>query len=107
MKELAVAGITLCLLLLVGSGKAAGAHGSQQAGSVGCTNLNTAYDPDCDVDRSGKIDVRDLTLVAFHWGQEGVWTGPAGDGWSLTGNPGTDPATNFLGTTDNVAFELV
>lgn len=24
-----------------------------------------------------------------------------GSGWSLTGNSGTDPATNFLGTTDN------
>jgi hypothetical protein len=29
-------------------------------------------------------------------------TGPAGsqDAWSLTGNAGTDPATNFIGTTD-------
>ncbi len=29
-------------------------------------------------------------------------TGPAGsqDAWSLTGNTGTDPATNFIGTTD-------
>ena len=30
----------------------------------------------------------------------------AGGGWSLTGNAGTNPATNFLGTTDNVALEL-
>jgi len=44
------------------------------------------------------------------------WSGisgmPAGfadgidDGWSLTGNGGTDPATNFLGTTDNQALVL-
>jgi len=106
MKGLKVAGIMLCLLLLVGAGGAAGAHNLRQSGSAGCTNLDTAYAPDCDVDRSGKIDVQDLTLVAFHWGQEGVWTGPAVDGWSLTGNAGTDPTTDFLGTTDNVAFEI-
>jgi len=28
------------------------------------------------------------------------------DGWGLTGNAGTDPATNYLGTSDNVALEL-
>ncbi|MCC7438981.1 MAG: hypothetical protein IT211_10855, partial [Armatimonadetes bacterium] len=27
-------------------------------------------------------------------------------GWSLTGNAGTTPGTNFLGTTDNQAFEI-
>jgi trimeric autotransporter adhesin len=26
--------------------------------------------------------------------------------WNLTGNTGTDPATNFLGTSDNTAFEI-
>jgi hypothetical protein len=31
-------------------------------------------------------------------------TGAAG--WSLTGNAGTNPATNFLGTTDNAALEI-
>jgi hypothetical protein len=29
-----------------------------------------------------------------------------GGGWSLTGNASTDPATNFLGTTDNQALEV-
>ncbi|MDQ7029822.1 MAG: hypothetical protein Q9O62_08615 [Ardenticatenia bacterium] len=29
-----------------------------------------------------------------------------GNFWSLTGNAGTDPATNFLGTTDNVTLTL-
>jgi hypothetical protein len=29
-----------------------------------------------------------------------------GDGWALTGNLGTNPATNFLGTTDNQPFEI-
>jgi hypothetical protein len=31
-------------------------------------------------------------------------TGAAG--WALTGNAGTNPATNFLGTTDNIALEI-
>jgi hypothetical protein len=30
----------------------------------------------------------------------------AGGGWSLTGNAGTNPSTNFLGTTDSKALEL-
>ncbi|MFU8827006.1 MAG: tail fiber domain-containing protein [Brevefilum sp.] len=29
-----------------------------------------------------------------------------GDGWALTGNAGTTPGTNFLGTTDNKALEI-
>jgi hypothetical protein len=34
-------------------------------------------------------------------------TGPPGpNGWAVTGNAGTNPATNFLGTTDNQAFEI-
>ena len=33
-------------------------------------------------------------------------TGGPGDGWSLTGNAGTTPGTDFLGTTDDVALEL-
>jgi hypothetical protein len=26
--------------------------------------------------------------------------------WNLTGNAGTDPSTNFVGTTDNIAFKI-
>ena len=34
-------------------------------------------------------------------------TGPPGpNGWALTGNAGTNPGTNFLGTTDNQALEV-
>jgi hypothetical protein len=32
--------------------------------------------------------------------------GSEGAGWSLTGNSGTVPGTNFLGTTDNVTLEI-
>ena len=35
------------------------------------------------------------------------WQSPsAANAWSLSGNAGTDPSTNFLGTSDNVALEL-
>jgi len=33
-------------------------------------------------------------------------TGAAGSFWSLTGNAGTNPASNYLGTSDNQAFEM-
>jgi hypothetical protein len=33
-------------------------------------------------------------------------TDTTGSGWELAGNAGTNPATNFIGTTDNQAFEL-
>jgi len=35
-----------------------------------------------------------------------TWTSPGTGSWSLTGNSGTNPATNFIGTTDNVALLL-
>ena len=35
------------------------------------------------------------------------WTaGGGGSGWSLTGNAGTNPSTNFLGTTDNQSLVI-
>jgi hypothetical protein len=37
--------------------------------------------------------------------EDDVGTG-VGSGWSLTGNAGTVPGTNYLGTTDDVALEL-
>ena len=34
------------------------------------------------------------------------WAAAGGSGWNLTGNGSTTPGTNFLGTTDLVAFEI-
>lgn len=62
-----------------------------------------SYNPACDVDHNGVIDVLDIQLTAGHWNTNGVWTA---DGWSLTGNTGTTPGANFLGTTDNQALEI-
>jgi len=34
----------------------------------------------------------------YYW--DGIWTPLGGSGWSLTGDAGTTPGTNFIGTTD-------
>ena len=57
-----------------------------------------SYDPACDVDHDGDVDIFDIQLTASHWSQYGAWTD--GDFWALTGNAGTSPTTNFFGTTD-------
>lgn len=61
--------------------------------------FGASYDPTCDVDQDGDIDIYDIQLTASKWDQTGTWTG-GGDGWLLNGNAGTDPNTNFLGATD-------
>ncbi|NJL59355.1 MAG: hypothetical protein HC887_06635, partial [Desulfobacteraceae bacterium] len=35
-----------------------------------------------------------------------TWQAAGGSGWSLTGNAGTVDGTNFIGTTDNVPFDI-
>ena len=67
--------------------------------SAAACSPGAVYDPACDVDHDGDVDVIDIQLAAGHWNQNGVWT--AGDYWSLLGNVATNPAMNFLGTTDN------
>jgi len=39
-------------------------------------------------------------------GTAATWVTPVGTGWNLTGNAGTTPGTNFIGTTDNVDFSI-
>jgi hypothetical protein len=49
--------------------------------------------------------VYDLTTHSFWCHRNTAWTElGGGSGWSLTGNAGTNPTTNFIGTTDNVAL---
>jgi hypothetical protein len=63
---------------------------------------------------NGTIAFVDLGQNGCAGGQVMKWSGSAwacaadnvGAGWSLTGNAGTNPAENFIGTTDNQAFEL-
>lgn len=61
--------------------------------------FGASYDPTCDVDQDGDIDIYDIQLTASKWSQTGAWTG-GGEGWLLTGNAGTDPTVNYLGTSD-------
>lgn len=51
--------------------------------------------------------VYDITLNAFYVADGGTWSAIGGGDWSLTGNAGTDPNVNFIGTTDSVGFVIL
>ncbi|MEZ4767079.1 MAG: hypothetical protein R2844_01470 [Caldilineales bacterium] len=80
----------------------ASAPASASPAAAPCTP-GAAYNPVCDVDQNGVINITDIQLAAGHWNQAGVFTS---GGWDLTGNAGTTPGTNFVGTTDGAALEL-
>lgn len=52
--------------------------------------------------------VYDTDTQSFWFRNDSGWTNLLSDksGWSLTGNAGTTPGTNFIGTTDEQAFKL-
>lgn len=80
------------------------------AGADGKTVLNGATDPANGTGTAGDFYINTTTYDLFGpktatWGSGVSLIGPqgppgGGSGWSLTGNAGTDPSTNFLGTTD-------
>lgn len=76
---------------------------STQASPAGPCLPGAVYDPACDVNHDGAINVLDIQLAAGHWGHAGPWSSSS---WDLTGNAGTTPGTNFLGTIDNQPLEL-
>ena len=88
----------LCVALAVPLTAAAGPEFSTTAALQPCM-AGAVYDPACDVDHDGDVDIFDIQLTAGHWNRNGVWTG--GDYWSLLGNAATNPAVNFVGTSDN------
>jgi hypothetical protein len=90
--------MVLCVALAVPLTAAAGPDFSASAALQPCV-AGPVYDPACDVNQDGIVDIVDIQLTAGHWNHAGVWTG--GDFWSLTGNLGTNPAVNFVGTSDN------
>ena len=56
-----------------------------------CT-LGLTYDPACDVDHDGDVDIADIQLTAGHWNQAGAWTSDnnhnhLGQMWSGSDNP--------------------
>ncbi|MBI3943676.1 MAG: hypothetical protein HY326_11740 [Chloroflexi bacterium] len=96
-------GIVLLSLFLLGGFTLAVAQGPAPDSinrpasfSSGC-QIGSGYDPGCDVNHDGSISVLDLQQVAAHWNSSGAFTI---DAWLLGGNGGTNPATQFLGTTD-------
>ncbi|MCA9427609.1 MAG: hypothetical protein KC994_21190, partial [Candidatus Omnitrophica bacterium] len=58
-----------------------------------------------DADGDGIVGPHEVLELVRLWKQEAT-TGVTGNSWSLTGNSGTTPGTNFLGTADSVAFEI-
>jgi hypothetical protein len=69
-------------------GSVASSRGAASA-SGGCVP-GAAYDPSCDVDRSGLIDVVDIMLVAGHWRDEGTWTSDSPQNVVLVAKSGGD-----------------
>ncbi|MEA3335705.1 MAG: hypothetical protein U9R25_07310 [Chloroflexota bacterium] len=63
-------GITLFLLLTLAA--AAGAQAPDAPSLAGCTP-GTDYDPACDVDHDGDVDLIDVQLAAGHWGSTGTY----------------------------------
>lgn len=76
---------------------------AQSMPQVGGCTPGTSYNPACDVDHDGDVDIIDIQLAAGHWNQTGTYVSSS---WDLLGNAGTNPTTNFLGTTDAAALTL-
>lgn len=93
--------MVFCVALAVPLTAVAGPDLAASAALQPCV-AGPVYDPACDVDHDGDVDIFDIQLAASHWNHNGVWTG--GDFWSLLGNVGTNPAVNFVGTRDNQAL---
>jgi hypothetical protein len=95
-------GLTIVSLLVIAA-FATPARGANDGLLAGPCTAGGVYNPSCDVDHDGDVDIFDIQLTSGHWNQAGLYTSGA---WDLTGNAGTNPASNFLGTTDNAALEL-
>ena len=65
---LGVSGVTARAL----SESAAQASNGNASQVDGCTP-GTAYDPACDADHDGDVDIFDIQLTAGHWNQAGTW----------------------------------
>jgi hypothetical protein len=66
--------IVVTLVLLTTLAVAAGAQEQKTLTPGGCTP-GADYDPACDVDHDGDVDVMDVQLAAGHWNQAGIWMG--------------------------------
>ncbi|MEA3336679.1 MAG: hypothetical protein U9R25_12265 [Chloroflexota bacterium] len=91
MKTLRLISLTIALALLTTLAVAAGAPQPVTLTNGGCTSTG-GYDPACDVDHNGIINVTDIQLTAGHWNESGTWVGDnnhnhLGQTWVGTNNP--------------------
>ena len=82
--------------------------------SLASTTTQTAINPQGGVIPAGTIIYNDTTAGAgttavspgmYYW-NGGLWISITSDDWKEKGNTGTNPATDFLGTTDNVGIRF-
>ena len=79
----------LMLVLTLLASLTGGAGGAPLAGP--CLP-GAAYDPACDADRDGDVDIFDIQLTAGHWNQSGTYVGDnnhnhLGQTWTGSNNP--------------------
>ncbi|MCB9768743.1 MAG: hypothetical protein H6752_11155 [Candidatus Omnitrophica bacterium] len=58
-----------------------------------------------DADGDGVVGPHEVLELVRLWKQEAT-TGVSGNSWSLTGNSGTNPETNYIGTSDDQTLEI-
>lgn len=68
----------------------------------------TAMFPAPDATGKGMLVYQTDGVIGFYYYDGAAWQmlQAGGEGWSLLGNAGTNPATNFIGTTDNQALTI-
>jgi hypothetical protein len=102
--------VTLTLLAVV-PGTAAPLHSPSLRDFVaGPCVAGASYDPVCDVNHDGVINVLDIQLAAGHWNQTGTWTSDndhnhLGQTWTGNGGSGLKLEGSFGGP-DNAPVEL-
>lgn len=66
----------------------------------------TVADPCCPTTVSPTRYNETTDIIEYYDQVTDTWSSAAAPAWNLTGNAGTNPSTNFIGTTDDVDFRL-
>ncbi len=97
------------VLALAGGPAASQATSARALALAGPCAPGAAYDPACDVDHDGDVDITDIQLTAGKWGQTGAWAGDndhdhLGQIWTGSDNPLTIQGS--FGAPDDAALVL-